>query len=206
MKILEHKDKRVLIEFDNQFVMATTLLRFQETYECSNTEFRNNPFTLEDYMDWEYETKGHFSYFDDIAGFNFPSSIVDKLEKFTDLTNKEKKFIELIKESKVGIDEYIIGYVEGDKDELDHEISHAKFYLSETYKENASKLYETISNEFTNSLSDHLLSIGYSEDVIVDESIAYLIYGIEELDDFYDNLDETSIYLIDNVREELKSL
>ena len=61
-----------LLRYQSQYELATTFLRFQEHYE--SRRFRNRVFSLEDFMDWYASRFGGFTYYQDWAGFNLPST------------------------------------------------------------------------------------------------------------------------------------
>merc|ERR1719346_40273 len=65
------------VEFAHQLLMASTMLRFQERYECPNDALRGRSFSLDEYKAWAIgEEQSGFSYYDHWSGFNVPGSIV----------------------------------------------------------------------------------------------------------------------------------
>merc|ERR1711953_1238092 len=66
------------VEFTYQLVMASTMLRLQERYECPNADLRNRCFSLADYKAWErqHDPVHGFRYYERWPGFNVPGSIV----------------------------------------------------------------------------------------------------------------------------------
>merc|ERR1739844_281145 len=66
------------VEFAHQLLMASTMLRLQERYECPNDDLRGRCFTLTEYKAWEREKdpKHGFRYYNHWPGFNVPGSVV----------------------------------------------------------------------------------------------------------------------------------
>jgi hypothetical protein len=61
-----------LVRFATQYELSSTFLRFQEHYE--SPRFHGRVFSLEEYMDWYATRYGNFTYYQDWAGFNVPST------------------------------------------------------------------------------------------------------------------------------------
>lgn len=173
-------DNIVLLLFENQRDVASTFLRFQEHYESS--EFRNKIFTLEEFKKWYSSVKGSFTYYSDWNGFNIPSSVLKPFYdgKFNPLSNKEKKILQLFKNSNKKF--YIIATHKKDRDledTLKHEIAHGLFYTNKKYKQNVLKILSELDLE---DFKQKLHSAGcYSSAVFRDEVHAYSI----DLDEDY---------------------
>lgn len=177
MRLIKVTEKIPLIIFDTNKEAALTLCRFQEHYESPNVKFRESPFTLRQFKNWYIKENGEFSYPEDWGGFNFPSSIVDKFKKgmFNPLFKREENFIKSIKGFKSPF--YVIAtFQEGNEDIelfLKHEIAHALFYTSPTYRKNALNIIKEFKEWELNMLKS-TLEHGYGENTIVDEIHAYL--------------------------------
>ncbi len=170
-------DKIFHLNFPNQYLLASTFHRFQEHYE--SPKFRGKIFTLEEYMDWYASEKGNFTYFEDWAGFNIPSYVLQPFYdgKFDPLLDKEKKLLSLFKK-KEGIF-YIIGTF-GDKNQstLKHEIAHGLFYTVPDYKKDVLALLSTVD---TRKIRRELMKdCGYCKEVLYDETHAYLLGSLSD--------------------------
>lgn len=171
-----------LLQFETQFDITSTFLRFQEFYE--SPEFKGKIFTLEEYKRWYSALKdGKFTYYTDWNGFNIPSFILRPFfeGKFDPLSEKEKRLLELFKHE-TG-DYYIIGVhgeIQDPKDLLKHEIAHGLFYTSSTYK---TQMLSLLKKYDTRAMKKKLRSMGgYHEDVLDDEVHAYILSPSKEFE------------------------
>lgn len=188
------------LQFDNTYDTAMHFLRYQENYESPKWHGVND-FSLVEYMDWyakdqcsgwehpskEGEGRLMFSYPGDWTGFNIPSYVFDRCNEDTipDWNSYDEfmsNLIELIRCSENGGKFYLIGttFTRPDDGTLAHEISHGLFYTREDYTTEATALYESLDPKVAEKLKDWLLSSGYTEAVVVDETVAYLATGLEE--------------------------
>ena len=163
---------------DSQYEITSTFMRLQEFYESALPGIKGKFFTHEKLMDLYAEEYGDFTYLQDWTGFNVPSHVVEKFFKLfkDDLNNKELLLQSLINEHKNVEKFYIIGtYDTGD---IDHEISHALWYLNPKYKRTSKQLLGTLPNSFYSLITDWLLSEeegrGYHTSMVLDEMVAYL--------------------------------
>jgi hypothetical protein len=172
-------------EFDDHYDMCMTLIRYQENYESPSDDFRGKPFELLDFMEYYSKTfgEGTFSYCHDWDGFNLPSSVIQNLEgKITDFNKYDKKVYEAYNTCKEQVNEpfYIIGTMKG-SGALEHEISHAFFYLYPEYKEHMTKLVEALDSKITKETNILLKRMGYTTEVFVDETQAYFATGLNNM-------------------------
>jgi hypothetical protein len=169
-KIIKHKlaDGIYLLRFKTQYELAATFLRVQEHYE--SPRFSGRIFSLEQYMDWYAARFGDFTYYQDWAGFNVPSTALQPFYqgKFDPLIEKEKRLLRLFKNVRGRF--YVIGvYNPGD---LTHELAHALFFTDADYRRAAR---EAMRGYDTSALKNQLAKAGYAKHVIADEVHAYLI-------------------------------
>ena len=167
------------IQFPNQYLLTSTMMRVQEFYESPNPKFRGKYFTHEQYMDWYAQTnKGSMSYFTDWSGFNIPGETFIKWSM--------QQLIPSTKENKLGdlvfgnIDYmnpfYLVATYKGGKASvLDHEVMHALYYLKPDYKKAVNKL---LAKYNLKSFYKVLASYGYTENVFKDETQAYILTGL----------------------------
>jgi hypothetical protein len=157
-----------LVEFDTQYLLASTFLRIQEHYESSR--FRNRVFSLEEFMDWYASEFGAFTYFEDWSGFNVPSEAFEPFYRgeFTPLSKKEERLLDLFRRESAPF--YVIGLAA--KEDLKHELAHALFYTQPSYK----KAVEAEMRHYdTSVLKRRLAGMGYHRHVLPDEVQAYLV-------------------------------
>lgn len=162
-----------LLKFASQYDLASTFLRFQEYYESSH--FAGRVFSLEEFMDWYAAQFGSFSYFEDWAGFNIPSTVFEPFAdgKFDPLLEKEKRLIRLFEKEREPF--YVIGVCASSaRDDLTHELAHALFFRNDAYR---NAVLSAISEYNTRPIEAELHRLGYSRNVLKDEVHAYLISG-----------------------------
>ena len=83
---------------------------------------------------------GNFTYYQDWAGFNVPSTAFQQFYegKFNPL-EKEKQLLRLFKDVRERF--YVIGiYDSGAKDSLTHELAHALFFVDDSYRKARGRL------------------------------------------------------------------
>ena len=160
-----------LLRFRTQYELAATFLRVQEHYE--SPQFHGRTFSLEQYMDWYAAQHGAFTYFQDWAGFNVPSTAFRPFYdgSFDPLSRKEKRLLRLFRNLQERF--YVIGiYDGGEKGTLTHELAHALFFIDPAYRQAAR---EAMDEYDTSALENRLARAGYAKHVIPDEVQAYLV-------------------------------
>ncbi|MEK7115291.1 MAG: hypothetical protein AAB847_02960 [Patescibacteria group bacterium] len=162
------------MQFDNLYKAAATFMRFQEYYE--SPRFKGKIFSWEEFMDYYAEKRGEFTYFEDFVGFNLPFETLTPFynKKFDPLTEKERRFLELLKNKKKG--SYIIGATRNcDIEDLRHEIVHGLFHTRPDYKRavlNCLKKFNITA--FKKALKKH----EYHPSLYNDEINAYCLTGL----------------------------
>jgi hypothetical protein len=156
---------------DSQDELGLTFMRFQEHYESSNPNFKDNIFTQGQLKRWYSETYGANIYHQHWVGFNFPSKVLEPFKEglFDPLTTEENRLLELFRYRKDNF--YIIGAQNNSI--LRHELAHALYASNTKYKaeidafikKNNKKLYKAIK---------YIINKGYCADVINDELQAYI--------------------------------
>lgn len=169
-KIIKKKlaDCIYLLRFKTQYELAATFLRVQEHYE--SPQFSGRVFSLEKYIDWYVARYGAFTYYEDWAGFNVPSTALTPFYqgKFDPLLRKEKRLLGLFRNLRRRY--YVIGVY--DSRDLSHEIAHALFFTDKAYR---LAVREAMRGYDTSALKKQLASAGYARHVIPDEVHAYLV-------------------------------
>lgn len=174
MRIKTSKDNIIFLEADTQYELASTFMRLQEHYE--SPKFRGKQVDLEDYMDWYAKEYGNFTYYSDWNGFNVPGNVVRKfLALHCDgLLSKEETLLDLLKPWIEGDEKfYVIGVWQNDNT-IDHEISHALYYLDPAYKKQQTVALNGMDKLFRSRIATWLKKKGYHPSVTDDETIAYL--------------------------------
>jgi len=159
-------DKVFLVRFDSQYALASTFLRIQEHHE--SPIFRNQVFTLEQFMDWYAERFGAFTYYEDWSGFNVPSTAFQPFYDgaFDPLLRKEERLLRLFRRERAPF--YVIGI--SDDTDLKHEIAHALYFTRPEYRDEVRRAMQPYD---TTSLHKRLAP-GYHRAVWADEVHAYL--------------------------------
>jgi hypothetical protein len=189
------------LHFAEKRELAATFLRFQEHFE--SPEFRGKIFSLDEYKDW-YKTFApravelkRFTYYEDWGGFNIPSSVLIPFfeGKFSPLSAKEKKLLGVIRRyisDNTNLDVaapdtqfakklrrfkfYVIGTCAQEKAVIKHELAHALYFTSHSYKREVKAILARASSVEKRKIAKLLLqSGGYHRSVIPDETHAYLL-------------------------------
>lgn len=167
------------IGFEDQLQMAKSLIRFQEHYE--SPKFRGKVFTLGEYREWYSNEYGGFTYYKDWTGFNFPSHVLDNFRKglFDPLSSEEREVLETIPAS---LEKFYVIATHSDSSDDDaflHEVCHGFYYTNHKYRDKVNKALERYpAIEVGNALID----MGYHNDVIEDETHAYISVNSDILD------------------------
>jgi hypothetical protein len=175
--------------FKNQKELGRHMVRMEEFYE--SPEFKDRHFTLKEYIPWYRKKYGKWSYYQDWNGFNIPDKSIKKFRLlFSDLRPEEKR---ILKKLPVDGEFYVLAThkerSKANKNVLDHEICHAKFYLNRSYRKEMSDLI-TSHRKKLSKLSEWIL-ISYDIGVLDDEIQAYMATSDEKfLSDFFENHNE----------------
>ncbi len=184
MNVKEIYPNLFLYTFPNQYELASTFIRLQEFYESPYKDIKGRYFTLEKYMDrYAKDQKDNkFTYFEDWNGFNIPGNIVLKFAQLfqNNLTKKEKKLLSKFMKTIVHQGFYIIGIVDEKDNTLEHELTHALYYLNEDYTKQMSLLVEQMPKPLRQRAEKHLKEMGYCKAVMKDELQAYFATGLDK--------------------------
>lgn len=180
-KLREVTDKVWVVEFDSYYNLAMTFLRYQEYYESPNPRFFRNPFMINEYVEW-YSGGEEFTYHMDWLGFNIPSKFILECQSNIPDPNEwdiiMNDIITKIKETSGDIF-YLLGIKEGDDDVLEHEVAHGLFFTNKDYQIEMMDIYDTLPDKVKSKVHSYLReSSGYSEEVFMDETQAYMSTGL----------------------------
>lgn len=186
IKVSEIRKKIYRFEFKSTYDMAMHFLRYQEYYESPSPRFRNNQFTIFDFMEWYSNKygKGDFTYPGDWGGFNLPGYIIKEVHnrQILDYNKYDKNMFTAYRECfKKSKEEqfYVIACI-GDESILKHEIAHGFYFIDDIYKADAVDLVARLDPSFRNAIFDELGELGYDSSVFIDEAQAYLATGMLE--------------------------
>ena len=164
----------------NDYDRAMLFCRVQEFYESDSDLFKEQDFSIWDYMKWYSEKRGSFTYTKDWSGFNIPFKVAlnctlgAQCESPYDIAMQD--ILDQILLTDNPADAYIIGTESIRGNIFKHELCHALYYTNREYKilaDAVSGLYLT--DDIYNTLSTNLKQLGYNEDVIPDEIQAYMM-------------------------------
>ncbi len=220
----------VQIGCKSSLLLNYAFMRFQEFFE--SPEFAGKKFSREEFTSWYANSvkQDYHSYYNDWAGFNLPSRAISGFiaAKFDDLEPIEKYLLDTIINS-VGSSEkfYVIGTNQTevdltqvgkainqkpeDHDEdlstVEHELAHALYYLNDHYKNEVDKILTTLAISDATAISQNLIREGYTDDVILDETHAYLLH-FNNLIHYYPNWQRLDIdrQAVSSVAKKLQGL
>ena len=189
MKVTNLGSNIFLVKFRGQRDLTHTFVRIQEYYESPH--FKGRYFTISKFRHWyisnspDGKKTGRFSFYQDLAGFNVPSHVLEPFckGKFGLLTNYEKNLVSQFNDMKRKF--YIIGtYGNRTKCVLKHEIGHALFYLNKKYRKKVLNIIHEIDKKTIHQIYQFLINTRlYHHEVLVDEVHAYILSSLDELKD-----------------------
>jgi hypothetical protein len=197
-KINEIYDNIYHCIIDDRYDLAMTFCRIQEFYESSFSEIRGKVFSMIEFQRM-YSKKygeGAFTYTNDWAGFNVPSTVIWNLyygSKIKDFNEYDLVFQKIIDEISFKNTEkyYLIGTMSEDTETINHEVAHAFYCLNPKYRSKSNKILSKLDKGTYQQLEKVLVSIGYTKKVIKDEINAYLSTGTHPPEDLKLNKKQT---------------
>jgi hypothetical protein len=217
-KLKQVHPKVFLVTMNDSYDLTMTFCRIQEFYESPFKEIKGKNFNMTKFQRLYAKRNGEnfFSYPIDWSGFNIPSETIDKFFNcfYADFDKHDYNIYDRIFEDihlnienqiKEGDKYYIIGSEPKNKDTINHELSHAFYYLYPEYKKEADKIIRKIPKIIFDKMKKTLFDLGYNSKVIKDEIQAYLS------NDYYTitqdvKLNNKNKNIIDNIIKELKVL
>lgn len=180
IKMKEVLPKIFMVSMNSQEILGRTFMRLQEHYESPYEDIKNKIFTR-DYFKKIYKDRrgaSEFTYCEDWAGYNIPDYIVKHFVdgEFNPLLECETKLINNFRKLvNTGTKFYVIGVVLKDQVTIKHELSHGLWYTNKKYKEVQRKALKPLSQEIRNKINKYIMKFGYCEEVLEDETVAYLL-------------------------------
>ncbi len=167
----------VHLDFDSFSRLGKALIRPQEFAE--SPKFQDKVFTTSEMKRYYKNFSGRV--YDTFSGFNIPGHYVTRFfDEFPSITAAELEVKKLLDSLNLPERFYLIASAEKatKKESLkagDHELSHALWYLNDTYREEQKVTIAQLPEEYRSSVYNRLLSWGiYGPSVIDDEVHAYL--------------------------------
>lgn len=184
----------ICFRFQSNKTLAYAMCRIQEHYESPFPEIKGKVFTLGQLRSVGssshkglslYEGGNHFGAL--FSGYNWPSYALDPFIKgmFDPLTSYEQDIVNILKYR--NSDYYAIGVSEDLESDLTpvlkHEICHALYYLSSSYRKEAHIILQRMesTHQTVTKMRSYLQEAGYHPDVFMDETNAYLTEDSEWL-------------------------
>ena len=179
MKVEIYNENIVHLSFPTQKELTLTMCRPQEFYESANSDLCGKVFTFEQFIDASMDDEGSLDYFTFWSGFNIPGPILEEFFSKFDLSRREQAIRDatLMLKDKLY---YVISTLDTDTLSLRHELAHAYYYLSPSYKQSVDVLIRHMSITTKNILITELKDMGYADAVMNDEINAYLATSTDE--------------------------
>lgn len=181
VKITKISHAITLVTYKTQSDLCKAFCRIEEYYE--GVEFKNKIFTLGQFRNWYSKEFGSWSYEKDWDGFNVTAHAFNPFFNgtFDPLNEPEQELVDLFRSKPfpycvIGISE------QSDADVLEHELCHAMFATDHNYKTQVLEALKVWSADLEN-LKSYLRSLGYHEDVILDECHAYVCESSKDLEE-----------------------
>jgi hypothetical protein len=191
--LLKHSAKIYVIQVADSYSRAMLFMRAQEFYETPLDQFRGKPFCIFDFMNQYRLNKqtsiDNFKYPEHWAGFNVPSSVLEKCYSLDATRDHFKGFVtpydlmmyEIIK--KIREDQpkgkfYLIGVDSEESNTMDHEIAHALYFTNPKYRAEMNELVECMTEPMQAKLIEILIQMGYRTEVANDEIQAFMSTGL----------------------------
>ena len=161
----------------NIYDLSWVFCRAQEFYESPNSQFRNKPFKIFDFMRWyslNQTGEKAFTYNCDWGGFNITSESLFKcLSYIPDKNVYDDIMFEIV--GKIRSPKFcLIGITSLKDDAFDHELCHAFYYLDENYRKSMDEITKKLPKAVRTDLIKKLKGLGYDRSVLNDEIQAYM--------------------------------
>lgn len=164
----------ILLTFPEPRLLASTFMRVQEHYE--SPVFKGKTFTREEFLAWHGRVHGaEHAYVDYWDGFNVPVEAFAPFRQgwFDPLSEDERRLVGLVEAAPEA--RYVIGAVEGDRQNTAHEVVHGLYALDADYRADVDRTLAAVelgrAREVLRATGD------YHEDVLDDEIVANALTG-----------------------------
>lgn len=176
MRLLKPHPQIFLFLGDTPADLGRPFVRLQEFYESPSKLFRGKFFTLDKFKSWYARTQsesGKFTYYRDFYGYNVPGNIVhDWAATFAGReTQEEQHLLQMI--GPLPQEFYVIGSPADSADTIDHEISHAFFYLFPEYRKIMLSMFDGYD---LSGVRRYLKGNMYAEPQFDDEIVSYVMF------------------------------
>ena len=143
------------LSFRSRKDQSLSMFRISEFYESPHMPRRGEYFSVEQFLELYTTDKGHLNYFNYWDGFNIPGDVINEFYMHfnKDLLKREARLQDLIWDSvNTFNDYYVISTVGKSKELFNHELSHAKYYLNESYKNEVNEYINTLPKDIINNI------------------------------------------------------
>ncbi len=176
MRLVKPHPRIYLFLGDSPADLGRPFVRLQEFYESPSKLFRRKLFTLKKFKDWYCRTQsvsGKFTYYRDYFGYNVPGDIANAFFcLYADqLTSDEISLLKMLDETSDGY--YVIGAPADSAETVDHELSHALFYLYPEYRKTMVEMFEGYD---LRGVRRYLNGNMYAEPQFDDEIVSYVMF------------------------------
>lgn len=189
------------LKFKDDDEMIMHFIRFSEYYESADKNLYRSKFTMDEALDHYKQNRGK-TYFDGVGAFNLPVSIMSKMasEYGNSLTDREKFIMSLVYNIRT-VSEGTLKYLiitsgkDDEPDEIQHEISHALYYIDPAYRLKMDSLTRLLPKRVKQELYKFLEHEQYNQSVYDDELQSYMATGFD-----YDEQQVVNLRLINMFR------
>ena len=185
----------VALVYPTRYSLGHAIIRISGFYESQNDNFRGKYFTIDEVEEWEARRYGCTVFDIRWRGYNIPGKVVDEWESIFRQHEKKLRYVEedlisMIRSTRPAGNRpfYVIAVsTDTEKEVLNHELSHAFFYLDAGYKKYFSDLLGKIPASIVERDTGILKTRGYANPVIDDELVAYYSTRIPEFRDYFES-------------------
>lgn len=176
MNLIKPHEKIYLFLGDSAADLGRPFVRLQEFYESPSKLFRRKYFSLEKFKAWYRKTQsatGQFTYYRDFCGYNVPGDVFTEWATAFAGNESEDEQSLLTMMGALPKEFYVIGAPADSLGTIDHELSHAFFYLFPEYRKTMVAMFAGYD---VRGVHKYLRANMYAPDVFVDETVSYVMF------------------------------
>ena len=165
------------LEYPNIKELNLDLFRMSEYYESPSKKINSKVFDILDFLEVNINSLGKIDFFEKWPAYNITGKTLRDFRQFFELNRREKPIYDLLDKINKPLENvYIIANIKNDDEGFEHEIAHAFYYLSETYKKESLSLIKKMDSEVKSNIMKGFKVIGYPniKSIIDDELNAWL--------------------------------
>lgn len=209
MKITKLSKKQLLLEFPTRKEMNLTFFRISEFSE-GFPELQKY-YTPDIFIDLWSDDKGDLNYWSYWEGYNISKQKLNEFyiafDQYFNVSNREFEVIQASKD--IDEDGHVIAMEEGDEMTFKHEMAHSYYFLYPDYKLRADSIVNSLTEDIRGRFKKGLIDMKYTEEVLQDETIAYITaFDDEEFRECFSDIKLSEILdqqiLLNNLYHEFK--